>query len=197
MTVADVIETDRIDMAEDNDERTLDEMFRWLESAPEGFKVEIVEGAVFMSPQRDNHWQIILDIVEQLRAKYPRKRVNSDVRVDYPGHLNGFASDVTVMAEGASKTPEGRLRYQDVEFVAEVISKGTGHNDYGPKKAAYAVAQVPVLLIADPYQGKVHLYTDPKDGDYTTETTVAFGTDVDLTHTPVGLTLTTSEFPRE
>ncbi|MFF8845805.1 Uma2 family endonuclease [Streptomyces sp. NPDC015127] len=187
----------RIEMAENSDERTLDEMFQWLESAPEGFKVEIVEGAVFMSPQRDNHWEIILDIVEQLRTKYPRKRVKSDVRVDYPGHLNGFASDVTVMAESAKKTDEGRWRYQDVEFVAEVISKGTGHNDYGPKKTAYAVAEVPVLLIADPYQGKVHVYTDPKDGDYSTETTVAFGTDVDLTGTPVGLTLTTGDFPRE
>ncbi|MFK4596508.1 hypothetical protein RKD30_003175 [Streptomyces pristinaespiralis] len=31
----------RIEMAENSDERTLDEMFRWLESAPEGFKVEI------------------------------------------------------------------------------------------------------------------------------------------------------------
>ncbi|ALC22489.1 Uma2 family endonuclease [Streptomyces pristinaespiralis] len=187
----------RIEMAENSDERTLDEMFRWLESAPEGFKVEIVEGAVFMSPQRDNHWEIILDIVEQLRSKYARKRVKSDVRVDYPGHLNGFASDVTVMKDGSARTADGRWRHQDVEFVAEVISKGTGHNDYGPKKAAYAAAEVPVHLVADPYQRKCHLYTAPKDGDYTTETTVAFGTDLDLTDTPVGLTLTTADFPRE
>jgi hypothetical protein len=40
-----------VEMAENSDARTLDEMFQWLESAPEGFKVEIVEGAVFMSPK--------------------------------------------------------------------------------------------------------------------------------------------------
>jgi Uma2 family endonuclease len=187
----------RIEMAENSDARTLDEMFQWLESAPEGFKVEIVGGAVFMSPQRDNHWEIIADIYEQLRKTYPRKRVKSDVRIDYPGHLNGFASDVTAMVEDAVKTDDGRWRHQDVEFVAEVISKGTGQNDYGPKKTAYATAGVPVYLVADPYQRKCHVYTDPADGDYTSETIVTFGKDVDLTKTPVGLTLSTADFPHE
>lgn len=190
---------DRIAMAESDNTSTLDEMFERLETmpVPEGYKVEIVEGTVYMSPQRDTHWEIILDIVEQLRTKYPRKRVKSDVRIDYPGNLNGFATDVTVMAEGAAKTDEGRWRYEDVEFVAEVISKGTAQNDYGPKKTAYATAEVPVYLIADPYQGKCHLYADPKGDEYTTEMTVTFGTDVDLTRTHLGLTLKTEEFPRD
>ncbi|OAH12118.1 Uma2 family endonuclease [Streptomyces jeddahensis] len=194
-----VVETGRIKMAESRDERTLDMMFDWLEKSPipDGFKTEIVGGNIFMTPQRDTHWEIIAAIYDQLRTKYPRKRVKSDVRVDYPGHLNGFASDITLMAEGSAKTDEGRWRYQDVEFVAEVISKRTGMNDYGDKKAAYALAEVPVYLIADPYQRKCHLYTQPKDGDYATETKVPFGEEVDLTHTAVGLTLKTDEFPRD
>ena len=71
MTVLD----DRIEMAEHNGELTLDTMFEWLEQmpVPEGFKVEIVEGAIFMSPQRDTHWEIILDIIEQLRTAYPAR----------------------------------------------------------------------------------------------------------------------------
>ncbi|MER6268415.1 Uma2 family endonuclease [Streptomyces sp900105755] len=190
---------DRIAMAKSDDEITLDELFEQIEKmpAPEGYKVEIVEGTVFMSPQRDTHWEIILDIVEQLRTKYPRKRVKSDVRIDYPGHLNGFASDVTVMAEDAAKTDSGLWRHQDVEFVAEVISKGTAANDYGLKKTAYAVAEVPVYLIADPYQRRCHVFTNPKGEDYATETRVAFGTDVDLTGTVVGLVLRTDEFPTD
>ncbi|MDN0194129.1 Uma2 family endonuclease [Streptomyces sp. S.PNR 29] len=190
---------DRIAMAESDNTSTLDEMFERLETmpVPEGYKVEIVEGTVFMSPQRDTHWEIILDIVEQLRTKYPRKRLKSDVRVDYPGHLNGFATDVTVMAEGAAKTEDGRWRYEDVEFVAEVISKGTAANDYGPKKSAYAKAEVPVYLVADPYQRRCHVYTHPKGDDYATETKVDFGDEVDLTDTVVGLTLKTDEFPRD
>ncbi|MFJ6391406.1 Uma2 family endonuclease [Streptomyces sp. NPDC091972] len=190
---------DRIAMAESDNTSTLDEMFERLETmpVPEGYKVEIVEGTVYMSPQRDTHWEIILDIVEQLRTKYSRKRVKSDVRIDYPGHLNGFATDVTVMAEGAAKTEDGRWSHEDVEFVAEVISKGTAANDYGPKKAAYAMAEVPVYVIADPYQGRCHIFTDPKGGDYEVETRVPFGKDLDLTGTVVGLALTTDEFPRD
>ncbi|MDC2959749.1 Uma2 family endonuclease [Streptomyces gilvifuscus] len=189
---------DRIEMADHSGELTLDKLFESLErTTPEGYKVEIVEGAIFMTPQRDTHWEITLDIVEQLRTKYPRRRVKSDVRIDYPGHLNGFATDVTLVSQDAEKDEKGLWSHQDVEFVAEVISKGTAHNDYGPKKTAYAVAEVPVYLIADPYQGKCHLFTQPKDGDYVTETTVGFGGDVDLTVTDVGLTLRTDEFPRD
>ncbi|MEV6292271.1 Uma2 family endonuclease [Streptomyces sp. NPDC051896] len=189
---------DRIEMAEESGELTLDKLFESLgRITPEGYKVEIVGGNIHMTPQRDTHWEIIADIYEQLRTKYPRKRVKSDVRVDYPGHLNGFASDVTLVAESAEKTPKGLWRCDDVEFVAEVISRGTAHNDYGPKKTAYATAEVPVYLIADPYQGKCHLYTQPKDGDYVSELTVTFGADVDMTTTALGLTLKTEDFPRD
>ncbi|MGW0514475.1 hypothetical protein ACWD1W_35480 [Streptomyces olivaceoviridis] len=116
---------DRTEMAEESDGPALDALFESLErTTPEGYKVDIVGGAVFMTPQRDTDWEIIAGIFEQLRTKYPRKRVKSDVRIDYPGHLNGFCSDVTLVAEGAEKTPGGLWRCGDVEFVAEVVSKG-------------------------------------------------------------------------
>ncbi|MGD6744106.1 Uma2 family endonuclease [Streptomyces sp. BH106] len=192
---AEAIDRIDIDMATVN-EQILDEMFDQM-TIPEGYKAEIVEGIVYMSPQRDTHWEIILDIVEQLRTKYPRKRVKSDVRIDYPGNLNGFATDVTLVSETAEKNAKGLWLWQDVVSVAEVISKGTAQNDYGPKKTAYATAEVPVYLVADPYQGKCHLYTQPKGGEYVSELTVAFGTDVGMTDTAVGLTLDTTEFPRD
>ncbi|CAL2066476.1 protein of unknown function [Streptomyces murinus] len=99
------------------------------------------------------------------------------------------------LAEGAEKSTRGLWSCDDVEFVAEVISKGTAHNDHGAKKTAYATAEVAAFLIADPYQGKCHLHSEPKDGEYLRELTVAFGMDIDLT-TPLGLTLRTGEFPR-
>ncbi|MFJ5534271.1 Uma2 family endonuclease [Streptomyces sp. NPDC093261] len=190
---------DRIEMAEESDELTLDAMFETLEKMPipEGTKVEIVGGHIFMSPQRQTHWEIILGILEQLRDKYPIKRLASDVRIDFPGYLNGFACDVAALTERSVKDGNGRWRYQDVEFVAEVISKDTAANDYGPKKLAYATAGVPVYLIADPYQGKCHLFTKPKNGEYVSELSVAFGEDVNMTTTPLGLTLHTGDFPRD
>ncbi|WP_112465456.1 Uma2 family endonuclease [Streptomyces triticisoli] len=176
----------------DADKRVLDELFDQM-TVPEGYKAEIVEGAVFMVPQTHVHWQIIWDIVEQVSARHPHKGLLSDVRVDYPGPLNGFASDVTLLTDKTTREP---LHHQDVEFVAEVISKGTAHNDYGPKKTAYAHAAVPVYLIADPFQGKCRLYTRPEGREYLSELSVRFGTDVDMTTTPLGLTLKTDEFSR-
>ncbi|WP_055711666.1 Uma2 family endonuclease [Streptomyces torulosus] len=190
---------DRIEMAEGSRELTLDVMFDCLEKMPipEGTKVEIVGGNIFMSPQRQTHFEITFNILQQLYGTYTRKRLASDVRIDFPGNLNGFACDVAALAARSVTDAKGRWRYQDIEFVAEVISQGTAANDYGPKKLAYAVAGVPVYLIADPYQGRCHVYTQPKDGDYATVTKIPFGDDVDLTRTVVGLTLKTDEFPRD
>ncbi|MER6602074.1 Uma2 family endonuclease [Streptomyces parvus] len=192
-----VVDTDRIDMADISDERTLDGMFEWLEPTPEGYKVEIVEGNVYMSPQRDTHWRIILGIIRQLLPRYEENRLLSDVRIDLPGHLNGFASDVVALSPDAVKGEDGRWRYQDIEFVAEVISKATAANDYGIKKAVYATAGVPVYLIVDPYTGTWHLHTLPKEDEYRSVLSLDFGTPVDLTSTVVGLTLATDAFPRD
>ncbi|MGR8009941.1 Uma2 family endonuclease [Streptomyces hypolithicus] len=195
-----VVDTDRINMADSSDDLTLDMMFEWLERmpVPEGYKVEIVEGAIHMSPQRDTHWEIIRRIVRALEDRFGMGvKVLSDVRVDFPGHRNGYAPDVAKLREDAAKDANGRWRHQDVEFVAEVISKDTSANDYGPKKAAYAVAGVPVYLIVDPYTAQWHLHTLPKGDEYRGELTLDFGDGVDLTGTELGLVLRTDGFPRD
>ncbi|MET9296753.1 Uma2 family endonuclease [Streptomyces sp. NPDC003077] len=194
MTIAMI---DRTEMADS--EHDLDEMFELLErmSVPEGYRVEIVEGVILMSPQRETRWNIILKIILQIQAKHTDERVLSDYRIDYPGNLNGFASDVTLLKAGASRNAQDRWECTDVEFVAEVISKGTAANDYGPKKAAYAAAGVPVYLIVDPYVGRCRVYTLPKEGEYASDLAVTFGTPVDLTDTPLGMVLATDGFPRE
>lgn len=191
---------DRIEMADaDADVKRLDEWFERLERmpVPEGFRVEIVGGNIFMTPQRDTHWNIIFRIAQTVAAKFGMERVFSDVRIDFPGHENGFCPDVALLKDSAKKDETGHWRYQDVVFVAEVISQGTAANDYGPKRFAYAEAEVPLYVIADPYQGRCHVYTDPKQGDYDEPTRVDFGTDVDLTGTVVDLVLKTDDFPRD
>ncbi|MFK0045179.1 Uma2 family endonuclease [Streptomyces sp. NPDC090741] len=193
-----VVETDRIEMADISSEQALDQMFEALEPVPEGLKVEIVEGTVYMSPQRDTHWEIIRRIVRALEDEFGMGvKALSDVRIDFPGRLNGFAPDVALLSTDATKDDSAHWRHEDVEFVAEVISKGTAANDYGPKKAAYATAEVAAYLIVDPYTRRCVLHTQPKDGDYATETKIAFGDEIDLTDTVVGLKLDTSEFPRD
>ncbi|MFF7968387.1 Uma2 family endonuclease [Streptomyces sp. NPDC007903] len=195
MTVLD----DRTAMAE-SDTGRLDEWFELLERmpVPEGFRAEIVGGCFHMVPQRNTHWQIIRRVVRALENRFgPDVMVFSDVRIDFPGHQNGFCPDVAMLKDSAEPDETGHWRHQDVQFVAEVISQGTAANDYGPKRTAYAVAEVPVYLIADPYQGRCHVYTDPKDGEYVRALEVRFGGDIDLTGTPVDLILKTHDFPRD
>ncbi|MGY9069145.1 Uma2 family endonuclease [Streptomyces sp. TR1341] len=193
---------DRIEikMADENAE-CLDQWFERLERmpVPEGYKAEIVGGSVFMTPQRDIHWETIREILWALEDHFGRRRtrVFTDVRIDFPGFQNGFCPDVAKLREGATKDERGRWRHEDVDFVAEVISKGTAHNDYGPKKAAYALAGVPVYLIANPYQGRCHVYTEPKEDSYACELRVNYGTDVDMTTTALGLLIKTAHFPRD
>ncbi len=189
--------TDRIEMA-DSDGPSLDELFERLEHmpVPEGYKVEIVEGAVYMSPQRRAHYRITRGIVRALEDRWGMDaEVMSDVRIDF-GENNGLAPDVAKFSDDAEEDERGRWRYQDVEFVAEVISKGTGHNDYGPKKTAYATAAVPVYLVVDPYTGTCHVFTQPKEGVYLSEHTTTFGVPIDLTGTVVDVTIPTDKFPR-
>ncbi|WP_438486310.1 Uma2 family endonuclease [Streptomyces sp. S186] len=190
--------TERIEMAEPG-EPTLDELFERLERmpVPEGYKVEIVEGAIFMSPQRDIHWQTIRRIVRALEDRFGMDVLAmSDVRIDFPGKRNGFCPDVAKLADNAKKE-DGRWRYQDVEFVAEVISEKTAMNDYGPKKKIYATAEVPIYVIADPYAGRCRVFTHPQDGEYMRDLTLAYGEPIDLTDTVLGMTFDTKVFPRD
>ncbi|GAQ62630.1 Uma2 family endonuclease [Streptomyces scabiei] len=190
---------DRIAMAESDNTRQLDEMFERLERmpVPEGYKVEIVEGTIYMSPQRDIHWQTIRKIIWALEDHFGRETtVFSDVRIDFPDRLNGLAPDVAKLRDDAEKDSDGRWRHEDVEFIAEVVCKDTARNDYGPKKTAYALAEVPVYLIADPYTGTCRLFTQPKDGDYISDLSVTYGGDVDMTTTLLGLVLPTADLPR-
>jgi Uma2 family endonuclease len=123
--------TDRIEMTEP-DELTLDELFERLERmpVPEGYKVEIVEGSVHPSPQRWTHWEIIRKVLRQLENHLGEAaEIDSDVRIDFPGHLNGFAPDLVKIADDATPDARGLFAPQDIEFVMEVVSRSTAAND--------------------------------------------------------------------
>ncbi|MFI9203775.1 Uma2 family endonuclease [Streptomyces sp. NPDC053048] len=165
-------------MATVEDSAKLDEMFALIDAmnVPAGYRAEIIEGEIVLNPQRDVHSMIIRLFTRALEdargMDYPG--ILWDVRVDFPGCLNGFAPDVALVREGAKKTEKGLYRYQDLELVAEVVSRSSRRDDFGSKLKTYAVAEVPTYLIADPKTGLVHVFHAPRDGEYTDETTYTF-----------------------
>jgi Uma2 family endonuclease len=196
MTIVEL--SDGIEMA-DCVEPSRDEMFERLELAfPEGFKIEIVEGGIHVTPQRYGHWDIIFKILLQLNAHFGEDaRITSDVRIDFPGDVNGFCPDIAKMVEGAEPDDEGRFSPEDIELLVEVISRGTARNDYGPKMATYARAGVPFYLIIDPYTGKCHAFSGPEGDAYENELTVKFGDPLEMKPLGLDFTLVTEKFPRD
>ncbi|WP_052865171.1 Uma2 family endonuclease [Streptomyces niger] len=165
---------------------------------PEGYKSEVVGGAVHMWPQTNTSWDITADVLFQLTHRFGEvSDLWHDVRLDLPGHHNAFAPDLFKLSGTAGRDTQGRHRYQDVEFVLEVISRETAGSDYGAKKAAYAAGAVPVYLIADPCTARWHLFTLPRNGEYRSRLSLDFGEPVDLTDTVLGMTLATDRFPRD
>ncbi|MBC7274312.1 MAG: Uma2 family endonuclease [Streptomyces sp.] len=164
---------------------------------PEGYKSEVVDGNVLMTPRRTVHWQLIRRILWALDDRFGRHtNVLSEVPVRFPGP-HSYCPAIAKLRDDAKTDSEGRWHPADIEFVTEIISTRSAQHAHGPKKAAYAKAKIPVYLVIDLDESKCHAYTAPKDGDYTTMTTVTFGTDVDLTQTPLNLTLKSADFPRD
>lgn len=185
-------------MAAVRDSAELDAMFEEIEhlNLPADYRVEIIEGEILINPQRKVHATIIRLLTRALEDTLGRKaNILWDVRVDFPGHLNGFAPDVALVKEGAEEDDAGNHDYRDVEFVAEVVSRGSRRADYEAKLNVYAVAGVPTYLIADPMSGAVHVYHDPREGRYVDEVVYMFGSTFTLPHPKV--TIDTSNWPRD
>ena len=82
--------------------KQLDAMFATVEETgtPEGYRWQIVEGQVVMSPQLALDSRLIFCLVGSIEDLIGRRsfRVLSDVRADFPGYLNGFAPDVMLVS---------------------------------------------------------------------------------------------------
>ncbi|PWI44002.1 Uma2 family endonuclease [Streptomyces sp. ICBB 8177] len=177
---------------------TLDEMFELIEAmnVPEGYRAEIIEGEIVLNPQRATHATIIRKFTRALEAARGEDApILWDVRVDFPGTLNGYAPDVTLVADNAAKALGGRYGYRDVELVAEVVSYSSKRDDYGSKLDTYAAAGVPEYVIVDPRPGLVHVFSEPRDGTYRETQSYPFGISFVL---PVSqIPLDTANWPRD
>ncbi|SEM14030.1 Uma2 family endonuclease [Streptacidiphilus jiangxiensis] len=181
------------------DEEILLESFLALET-PEGFKAELVEGEIVVSPAPDGDHQDAIDvIVYQVfgRSTEPMQQSGNSgllIKAGGPCPKNHLIPDL-VLAPRERRILRGApswMRPDGVAMVVEVTSLRPSV-DRKVKRHCYARAGIPLYLLVDRDEAKVVLHSEPSGDDYARVLSVAFGEPLALPE-PFGFELETSEF---
>ncbi|MFE2561994.1 Uma2 family endonuclease [Streptomyces sp. NPDC059352] len=172
----------------------------WEETdAPEGCKVEIIEGIITVSPPPSNaHNRIAEKVQRRLYSVIPEDwGVYQTLGASIPSRDGLFIPDLAVVPEAMLGEPGNFVPAADAELIVEVTSKSNASHDRIKKAAGYAQAGVPLYLLIDgfaPGGPTVTLYGEPKSDVYRVLSAVKFGMDIHLP-APFDLAIDTSAFP--
>lgn len=171
----------------------------WRElDVPEGYRAEISEGAILMSPPPGGKHNVIADVVHWvLRSHAPTGvGVFQTVAIEIDGIEKLYVPDA-IAAPVAAIRDDGTVLPQDTLIAAEITSPGRANVDRQEKLQAYAQGGMPMYLLIDrvrPSGPAVTLYSDPAGGSYQHVVQVPFGESVRLPE-PFDVDLDTSQFP--
>ncbi|GLW44910.1 hypothetical protein Stsp02_05720 [Streptomyces sp. NBRC 14336] len=177
-----------------------DEIVRvWEETdAPEGSKVEIIEGIVTVSPPPSEEHNDTAELVQRLLYKTIPDDwgVYQTLGLACPETGGLFIPDLCVVPRAALRRGT-RVPAGEAELVVEITSKSNANHDRIKKAHGYAVAGVPLYLLLDPWQSgrpTATLYGEPRNGTYRVLASVEYGEKLDLPE-PFKLVLDTGIFP--
>ncbi|NEW75083.1 Uma2 family endonuclease [Streptomyces rhizosphaericus] len=161
---------------------------------PEGFRAEIVEGFIEVSPTgRSSHARII----NRLRRLLEKYLEDGDYAVHHDWNvihgLKAWVPDLFVAPQEDEEflTEDGLgFAASAVKLVVEVVSPGheNQQRDRVRKRRAYAGAGIPVYVLVDDHDqhGTVTVLTSPSPGEgtYAAETRVPYGVEVEIPEGP-------------
>lgn len=166
-------------------------VFRDL-AVPEGYRVELIEGEIVVSPPPDGDHEDIVAVINKriVRGSAADVYVSGTVGLIMP--LGRFIPDSVVGAEGLFR---GRGHWSPPEGVLLVVEVTSLHpeRDREAKRRGYAAAGISRYLLIDRTAGEAVLYSEPREGDYRADVRVPFGKPLDLPD-PFGFTLDTTPF---
>ncbi|MDB1087972.1 Uma2 family endonuclease [Streptomyces sp. ACA25] len=167
--------------------------------APEGCRVEIIEGIVTVAPPPSKEHNLMAHkLQKQLYPAIPDGwGIYQTLGLTVPSRNGLYIPDLVVLPEAALSGPGYQVPADEAELVVEITSPGNGGQDRVSKPAGYAAAGVPLYLLVDgwaPGGPTVTLYGQPNGDVYRTLRAVTFGEDVPLPE-PFGISLDTSGFP--
>lgn len=179
-----------------------DEIVRvWEQTdAPEGSKVEIIEGVVTVSPPPSEEHNDTAELVqERLYGALPSGcgwGVYQTLGLTCPETGNLFIPDLCVVPREALRRGT-RVHAGEAELVVEVTSPSNANHDRIKKAHGYAVAGVPLYPLLDACQSgrpTATLYGEPHNGTYRVLDSVEYGGELTLP-APFKLVLDTGIFP--
>ena len=133
---------------------------------PPGYKAELVEGKIIVTPPPSNeHQDFFVSVAYDFNVAGWRASGNTGVITP----LGNFIPDLTVARkEFFRRTPnEHWLQPDGIALVGEITSTNA-LIDRETKRRGYAQAQIPLYLLIDRKAKETVLFSDPKKDDYGT-----------------------------
>ncbi|MER5754838.1 Uma2 family endonuclease [Streptomyces sp. NPDC002088] len=182
--------------------REWDDLVRiWQETdAPEGCKVEIIEGIVTVAPPPSKAHNDIADLVQRsLYEVIPKVwGIYQTLGTVVPSRDGLYIPDIAVAPKEVLRADAGNyIPAAAAELIVEITSKSNASSDRIKKAAGYAQAGVPLYLLIDswaPGGPTITLYGEPQGAVYRVLRAGKFGATISLPE-PFDLELDTSEFP--
>ncbi|MEU0054984.1 Uma2 family endonuclease [Streptomyces sp. NPDC006334] len=168
--------------------------------APEGFRAELIEGEIVVTPPPDGDHEDYIELVVNQVYRHSRTDMQFSGNKGLQLQSGGGCPKDHVIPDGTFSPRELRLyRGADpwmpcagVGMVLEVTStKPTA--DREAKRRCYARGGVPLYLLVDREASSITLFKAPEKDDYREHCTVPFGTSLALPE-PFAFDLETSDF---
>ncbi|WP_308364358.1 MULTISPECIES: Uma2 family endonuclease [unclassified Streptomyces] len=160
-----------------------------------GYRTEIVEGNIVMSPLKPHHNATIWALWSVLKSQVSDEwDFLSDVAIPFDGD-NEFCPDLAVVP--AAEVAKNLSAYSPdlIELAIEVVSPSSVRNDYEIKDKAYAARGIPNYVIFDPYKAHCVTLWNPGPDGYRGRDVIPYGQAV-VVETGIGkLSIGTAELP--
>jgi Uma2 family endonuclease len=160
-----------------------------------GYRTEIVEGNIVMSPVKPHHNETIWGVRDALKSHLAEEwGFISDVAVLFDED-NEFCPDLAVIPDAERRRNLGVYSPELIEIAVEVVSPSSVRNDYEVKDRAYARRGIPHYLIFDPYKAHCVTLWNPGPDGYLGRDTIPYGKTVTV-ETGIGkLSIDTGKLP--
>lgn len=148
---------------------------------PRGARAEILDGkTITVSPMPTGlHGRNVHTLARRFTSRL-RAGVGFETYLELrmPLLQRSVVPDFFVAPEEVLHTAEHHIPPDEVQLVAEVVSKGSTHGDRKEKAGIYARAAIELYLLVDPPQGQSTLYSRPREGRYSDRCTRRFGEEI-------------------